>query len=427
MQAIKNISVLTLGCAKNVVDSENLIGLIEKNGFKHTFNVNKTDAVIINTCGFISSSKEESVRLIYEIGELRKRRKIKKLIVFGCFVQRYQQELTEQIGFVDHFYGIGKFPEILSDLKKAPELVADRFLLTPPHSAYLKISEGCDHRCAFCAIPNIRGEQVSRPIEELVAEAQGLVARGVKEINVIAQDTTAYGKDIYGKQSITELVQRLSDINDLQWLRVLYTYPVGFPMDLLKVMAERENIVKYLDMPLQHISDPVLKAMGRGISGEKTRELVKKIREQVPSVALRTTFIVGFHNETEADFEQLYNFVGEARLDRVGAFVYSPEDGTPAFDSGDPISPEIKQDRMDRLMTLQNEISLENNQALIGKTIKVLIDEHVGNDFIGRTYKDAPDVDNSVIMLAGKKELTGEFVNVKIDDAEEYDLFGEIV
>ncbi len=422
----KNISVLTLGCSKNVVDSEYLIGILKSRGFRFTENPAKADAIIVNTCGFINPAKEESINVIYQAAELKKTGRPGKVIVTGCLSKRYGEVLKGQITEVDEFLGINEFGKILdslsADKKYDPE--ASRHLLTPGHYAYLKISEGCSHRCAFCAIPLIRGRHISRPMEELLKEAAGLADRGVKELNVIAQDTTFYGMDLYKKRKISELLDRLSDIEAFGRIRLLYTYPSDFPEDVLEVIATKENICNYIDIPLQHISDRILKSMRRRITGEKVRKLVEKIRLKVPHAAIRSTFITGFPGETDKDFRELYDFLKEYRLERVGVFTYSHEDNTPAYDLGDTVPENIKQERLDILMQMQQQISLEHNQSLTGKTLKVLVDGNQDGLTYGRTEYDAPDVDNQVIIRNGRDIPPGTFCDVVIDEAEEYDLYG---
>jgi ribosomal protein S12 methylthiotransferase len=389
----------------------------------------KTDIVIINTCGFIDKAKQESVQVITDMCHLKKTKKIRKVYVVGCLAQRYKSELKGQMRLVDGFFGVTANEEIIRDLSGKDDFLSyyKRELLTPSHYAYLKISEGCSHSCSFCAIPFIRGKHISRPMEELVAEAENLVALGVKEINLIAQDTTYYGQDLYGRRCLEELLEKLSDVNNLKWLRLMYTYPTSFRTEVLKVMAERDNICKYIDIPLQHISDNVLSSMKRGMDKNKIIELLAQIRDIVPNVSIRSTFIVGYPNETEKDFSELYDFLNTAKLDRVGIFTYSHEDDTPAYELKDSISPKIKEERKDTLMKLQSQISLQKNKNKVGKILKVLIDEKVSSDtYLGRTEHDAPEVDNSVHIKSQQELKPGDFVEVKISEAEEYDLFGSL-
>lgn len=423
---INKIAILTLGCSKNLVDSERLAALLEGKQFDLTDKPFEADAVIINTCGFIKAAKEESVRLILQMAELRRRKKIKKLIVFGCLSERYP-ELKNQIIQIDEIYGVEPYKAIISSLGKTYVSDYGRILMTPQHYSYLKIAEGCNHRCSFCAIPLIRGKYRSRKMEDLLAEAKELAQQGVQELNIIAQDTTYYGRDIYGTSKLAVLLQKIASQNDFKWIRLLYTYPTNFPKDILKVIADYSNICKYIDLPLQHISNNVLSSMKRGITKEKIIDLIKEIRDKVPEVAIRTTMIVGYPNESERDFEELYNFVEETRFDRLGVFAYSPEEGTPAFELGDPVSDEIKEQRLDKIMLLQQKISLENNQKLVGKEIDVIIDSDNKRSYIGRTQHDAPEIDNGVILKSSKKFLPGIIVRAKVTQAEEYDLHTEYV
>lgn len=423
---INKIAILTLGCSKNLVDSERLAALLEGKQFELTDKPFEADAVIINTCGFIKAAKEESVRLILQMAELRRRRKIKKLIVFGCLSERYP-ELKNQIVQIDEIFGVEPYKEIVNTFGRTYISDYGRILMTPPHYSYLKIAEGCNHRCSFCAIPLIRGKYRSRKLEDVLSEAKDLAKQGVQELNIIAQDTTYYGRDIYGTSKLAVLLQKIATQNDFKWIRLLYTYPMNFPKDILKVIADNSNICKYIDLPLQHISNNVLSSMKRGITKEKIIDLIKEIRDRIPNVAIRTTLIVGYPTETEYDFEELYNFVEETRFDRLGVFTYSPEEGTPAFELGNPIQDEIKEQRLDKIMLLQQRISLENNQKLVGKEIDVIIDSDNKRSYIGRTQHDAPEIDNGVILKSSKKFLPGIIVRAKVTRAEEYDLHTEYV
>lgn len=422
--------MLTLGCSKNVVDSERIISLLSANGLRYEPNADAADAVIVNTCGFIKSSKEESVRVIFDVCALKRSRRIRKVVVTGCFSERYGDELADQINGVDLFFGVNAEQEILRALveRNDYDFPLERKLLTPKHYAYLKISDGCNHQCAFCAIPGIRGKYVSTPVDELRGEAQELVRSGVRELNVIAQDTTYYGRDLGGASQLPELLESLSSIEGLPWLRLLYAYPTAFPDRALEIMAERANICKYIDIPLQHISDRVLKSMGRGITGKQIYSLLEKIRKAVPGVAIRTSLIVGFPTEQEKDFEELKSFVGNAEIDRLGVFMYSREDSTPAFGLGDPIDDAEKLRRADEIMELQQGISLKKNREKIGKKIKVLIEgEAEDAGFWGRSEHDAPEIDNAV-LLPGAVELTaGQFVTAEIYDASEYDVVAKVI
>ncbi|HOQ48413.1 MAG TPA: 30S ribosomal protein S12 methylthiotransferase RimO, partial [Candidatus Kapabacteria bacterium] len=393
--------------------------------FELTYNINEAEAVIINTCGFIKPAKEESIQLILQMAELRRRNKIKKLIVFGCLSQRYP-DLKNQILQIDEVFGIEPYKQIVDSFGKKYVSEYSRFLMTPPHYSYLKISEGCNHRCSFCAIPLIKGKYRSRKMEDLLIEAKDLSKQGVQELNIIAQDTTFYGKDIYGTYKLPVLLNNLAENFEFKWIRLLYTYPTNFPKDVLKVIAKHDNICKYIDLPLQHISNNVLHSMKRRSTKESITELIKEIRDTIPDVAIRTTFIVGYPNETEQDFEELYSFVEEQKFERLGVFTYSPEEGTSAYSLADPIPQEIKDERLDKIMRLQQQISLERNKSLIGNTIDVIIDDDENKKFyIGRTQFDAPEIDNGVIIKSSKKFLPGVIIKAKVVRAEEYDLHVE--
>ncbi len=427
--SIDNISVITLGCAKNLVDSERFTGLLLNNGFNYTDDSANTDALIINTCGFIKPAKEENINVIIEAAELRRRGKIKKLIVTGCLSERYNKELTEQIPNVDHFFGVNSDEKILRALKTDDKynLIGERMLFTPKHFAYLKISEGCNQKCSFCAIPLMRGKHETYNQSDLLTEAKQLANRGIKEIILIAQDSTYYGKDKEGKQILANLLNDVAAIDGIEWVRLMYAYPRQFPYSILPVIAENPKIVKYVDIPLQHISNKVLMSMKRGIKRVKIEKLIHEIRNQIPNVAIRSTFIVGYPNETDQDFNQLLEWIKEIELDRVGVFTYSQEEGTSAFPLGDPIPQSIKDERRGLIMEAQQRISLEKNMKKIGSIQKVIIDGREKGNYYGRTQHDAPDVDNLVYFKADKPLNQGEFANVKIDRAEEYDLFGRIV
>lgn len=418
---IQKVAVLTLGCSKNLVDSEKLLGLLDGKNFEITEDANNADAIVINTCGFIKSAKEESIELILQAAELKRRKKIKKLIVFGCLSERYP-EIKSEVNLLDDVFGVDSYNHILQSLGTSYQGDYGRMLLTPSHYSYLKIAEGCNHKCSFCAIPAIRGNYVSRPIDDLVREAKSLAYAGVQELNIIAQDTTSYGRDLYGESKLAELLERVSDIQELKWVRLLYTYPTNFPREILKVMAERDNICKYLDIPLQHISDNVLSSMRRGANREKINNLIDEIKQTVPNVALRTTFIVGYPTETEKDFEELYKFIEKTKFDRLGVFAYSPEEGTSAFELGDKIPEEVKNYRLDKIMKLQQKISLKKNKALIGKNINIIIDSENDKRYIGRTMHDAPEIDNGVVIKTKKKFMPGVIINATVVGAEEYDI-----
>lgn len=423
------ISVITLGCSKNTVDSERLMNQLKLNKFDLTNDSNEADSIVINTCGFIEDAKEESINTILSAIELKKQGKIKKVVVTGCLSERYMNDLRKEIPEVDAFFGTEAYEEVLEefggDLKY--ELLGERVLTTPKHFAYLKISEGCDNPCSFCAIPLMRGFHKSKPIEDLLSEASSLAKQGVKELIIIGQDTTDYGKELYGKRNLAELLNKLSQINGIEWIRLLYAYPSHFPDDLIDEIATNPKICKYIDIPLQHISDNVLKSMRRGITKRRTVELLNTLKEKIPGLTLRTTFIIGYPNETEKEFEELCDFIKEIKFDRLGVFNYSVEENTPGFILGDPISKEIKEERKAALMEIQQAISEERNNQLIGKKIKVLIDEFNGEHYIGRSEQDAPEVDGEVIITSAKEPLTvGMFYNIEIYDSNEYDLFGKI-
>lgn len=422
------VNIVTLGCAKNLVDSEVMLTQLRGNGIDTTHEEQgDANVVIVNTCGFIDNAKQESVDTILRYAEAKEQGEIEKLYVTGCLSQRYKDDLEKEIPEVDAYFGTMELPLLLrrfnADYKQ--ELLGERITTTERHYAYLKISEGCDRPCSFCAIPLMRGKHVSRPIEELVKEARSLARNGTKELLLIAQDSTFYGLDIYKKRNLSELLKHLSDVEGIEWIRLHYAFPTGFPTDILEVMAERPNICNYLDMPLQHGSTNMLKAMRRGITREKTEALIHKIREMVPGIALRTTLIVGHPGETERDFEQLTEFVQQSRFERLGIFTYSHEENTHSFTMPDNIPEPVKQERGNHVMELQEKISLEINREKVGKTLKVLIDRVEGGNFIGRTEYDSPEVDNEVIINASHNYLRiGDFAAIRINDATEFDLYG---
>lgn len=426
---INSVAVITMGCAKNLVDSERFSGLLAANGFNMIDNPKNADALIINTCGFIKAAKEENIQVIMEAADLRRRRKYKKLIVTGCLAERYNTELRQQIKNVDYFLGVNSDETILKILKNDEkyELVGDRVMFTPKHYSYLKISEGCNQKCTFCAIPLMRGKHISEPVEKLVKEAERLAELGTKELVLIAQDSTYYGKDLYGERILKELLEKLSEVKGIEWIRMMYAYPRKFPFEVLETMASKPNICNYVDIPLQHASDKVLKSMRRGVTRVEIEEIITRLRESVPNVAIRSTFIVGYPNETESDVDELCDFLEKNELDRVGVFTYSHEEGTGAYPLGDPIPQNIKDARRERVMLTQQKISLRKNKAKIGNTYKVLIEEKQDNKFTGRTEYDAPDVDNTITFESTNDLKIGDFVNVKVTDAEEYELFGELV
>lgn len=425
------INIVTLGCSKNLVDSEVLFTQLKGNGMNVSHESSKDDSnvVVINTCGFIDNAKQESIDTILRYVEAKEAGVVDKVYVTGCLSHRYKDDLEKEIPLVDSWFGTNELPRLLKTLKAdyKHELVGERLLTTPAHYAYLKIAEGCDRPCSFCAIPLMRGKHESRPIEELVLQAQNLARKGTKELILIAQDLTYFGLDIYKKRNLAELLDKLADVDGIDWIRLQYAYPSGFPLDILDVMKNRPNVCNYLDMPLQHGSSEMLKIMRRGIDRPKTEDLINKIREKVPNVALRTTLIAGHPGETEEMFEEMYYFVEKMRFDRLGIFQYSHEDQTHSFSMPDDIAPEVKQERTDIIMELQQQISQELNQQKIGNTYKVLFDRKEGGYFIGRTEHDSPEVDNEVLVSAEQYVRLGDFANVKINQAEEFDLYGTVV
>lgn len=427
------IDIVTMGCSKNLVDSETLMKLFEDNGYHcvHDPKRPQGEIAVINTCGFIEDAKQESIDTILEFIQAKEEGRLRKLYVMGCLSQRYQKELEAEMPEVDKFYGKFNYKELLKELGKAdvPACIGTRHLTTPHHYAYIKISEGCNRRCAYCAIPIITGKHVSRPIDEILDEVRQLVADGVKEFQIIAQELTYYGVDLDGKHHITELISRMADIPGVKWIRLHYAYPNQFPIDLLDVMREKPNVCKYLDIALQHISDNMLNRMHRHVSKQETIDLLKTIRERVPGIHIRTTLMVGFPGETQEDFHELLEFVRTQRFERMGAFAYSEEEGTySANNYEDDVPAEVKQRRLDKLMILQQEISAEVEAEKVGKILKVIIDRKEGDYYIGRTEFCSPEVDPEVLIKAGEKRLrVGCFYNVKITQSEEFDLYGEVV
>lgn len=427
------IDIVTMGCSKNLVDSETLMKLFEDNGYHcvHDPKRPQGEIAVINTCGFIEDAKQESIDTILEFIQAKEEGRLRKLYVMGCLSQRYQKELEAEMPEVDKFYGKFNYKELLKELGKAdvPACSGTRHLTTPHHYAYIKISEGCNRRCAYCAIPIITGKHVSRPIDEILDEVRQLVADGVKEFQIIAQELTYYGVDLDGKHHITELISRMADIPGVKWIRLHYAYPNQFPLDLLDVMREKPNVCKYLDIALQHISDNMLNRMHRHVSKQETIDLLKTIRERVPGIHIRTTLMVGFPGETQDDFHELLEFVRTQRFERMGAFAYSEEEGTySANNYEDDVPAEVKQRRLDELMILQQEISAEVEAEKVGKILKVIIDRKEGDYYIGRTEFCSPEVDPEVLIKAGEKRLrVGCFYNVKITQSEEFDLYGEVV
>jgi ribosomal protein S12 methylthiotransferase len=426
------VNVVTLGCSKNIVDSEVLMGQLRANKFDVEHESTKDDAsiVIINTCGFIDNAKQESIDTILRYSQAKEAGVVDKVFVTGCLSERYKPELENEITNVDGFFGTRELPRLLKTLKAdyKHELIGERLLTTPHHFSYLKIAEGCDRPCSFCAIPLMRGKHVSKSIEDLVTETKLLAKKGTKEIILIAQDLTYYGLDIYKKRNLSELLKHLSDVEGIEWIRLHYAFPSGFPMDVFDVMNERKNICNYLDMPLQHITDNMLKSMRRGTTKQKTIDLVNQIRDKVPNIAIRTTLIAGYPGETQQDFEEMYDWVEKTKFDRLGIFAYSHEENTHAYLLNDDVPAKLKTERAEKIMDLQQGISWEKNKQKIGKDFKVLFDRKEGDYFVGRTEFDSPEVDNEVLVNAATNFVRiGDFANVTIDDAEAYDLFGTIV
>ncbi|MEA3505358.1 MAG: 30S ribosomal protein S12 methylthiotransferase RimO [Bacteroidota bacterium] len=424
------VGITTLGCSKNQVDSEFLAGELKAYGVdtSHDIVEGETDAVIINTCGFINDAKEESINTILDFLQAKKEGRISQVFAMGCLTERYRDELTEEFDDIDGVFGVNEMDKIVNTIsgRLKTELIGERLLTTPSHYAFLKISEGCDRSCSFCAIPLIRGKNISLPIETLVEEAKALAANGVKELILIAQDLTYYGLDLYHERKLGALIKELEKIDGIEWIRLHYTFPSQFPLDVLEAMANSEKICNYIDIPLQHINSRILKSMRRGIDREGTEKLVEKFRTLVPYSAIRTTMIVGYPGETEEEFEELVEFVKAVRFDRLGVFTYSEEENTPAFELEDDVPEEVKNSRMELLMDVQQEISLELNSDKVGKEFKVIIDRVEGDYFVGRTEFDSPDVDNEVLIENSNDLKIGDFVKVKIFKADFFDLFGEI-
>jgi ribosomal protein S12 methylthiotransferase len=430
MKKRKNVNVITLGCSKNTVDSERLMRQLQANNIRLQNDPDKSDAIIINTCGFIEAAKEESVDTILKAVNWKNSGKTKKVIVAGCLSERYKIELQKEIPEVDIYFGTECFEGIVKELggELKYNLLSERIVTTPSHTAYLKISEGCDHPCSFCAIPIMRGNHKSKPIEELMHEAEFLASNNTRELVIIAQDTTDYGKDLYNKPNLADLLNNLSKINGIEWIRIMYAYPSRFSDGLIKEIALNEKICNYIDIPLQHISDPVLKSMRRGITKKQTYDLIKKLRTGIPELTLRTTFIVGYPNETEKEFNELCEFIKDSQFDRVGTFDYSQEENTVSYQMGDTVSHVEKVERKDKIMELQMEVSLKKNSELKGKKLKVLVEGVEGDFYIGRSYRDAPEVDGEVLIPAKNKELKiGEFYLSEVYDYNEYDLFADVV
>lgn len=423
------VSVITLGCSKNTVDSERLMKQIQLNKIDLTDDPNKAETIIINTCGFIEAAKEESINTILEAVSLKQNGKIKKVIVAGCLSERYKEELQKDIPEVDVYFGTENYEGIIKELggNLKKELLGERLLSIPSHTAYLKISEGCDHPCSFCAIPLMRGLHKSIPMENLIKEAEFLAENNTKELVIIAQDTTDYGKDIYGQKKLAELLNKLSRIKGIEWIRLMYAYPSKFPDEVIEEIKTNPKICKYVDIPLQHISNDVLRSMRRGVTAERTRELLTKLRTEIPDITIRTTFIVGYPNESEKDFEELCDFVRKVKFDRIGTFTFSVEENTSSYILGDPVSEEEKERRKNVLMEIQKEISLRKNEYFVGRELKVLVEAVEGDFYIGRSYRDAPEVDGEILINAKNNKLNiGNFYNVLINDFDEYDLYGNV-
>ena len=423
------INVVTLGCSKNVYDSEVLMGQLKASG-KEVVHEEEGNIVVINTCGFINNAKEESVNTILEFLQKKEEGEVDKVFVTGCLSERYKPDLQKEIPDVDQYFGTTELPNLLKALGAdyRHELIGERLTTTPKNYAYLKIAEGCDRPCSFCAIPLMRGKHKSTPIEDLVIEAEKLAAQGVKELILIAQDLTYYGLDLYKKRNLADLLNELIKVEGIEWIRLHYAFPTGFPLDVLDVMRDNSKICNYIDIPLQHISDPILKSMRRGTTMEKTNKLLMQFRELVPNMAIRTTLIVGYPGETQQDFEILKQWVKDQRFERLGCFTYSHEENTHAYNLQDDVPEEEKQRRANEIMEIQSQISWELNQEKIGKEFKIVIDRKEGNYFVGRTEYDSPDVDNEVLVDATKTYLkTGEFTTVKITDASDFDLYGEVI
>jgi ribosomal protein S12 methylthiotransferase len=427
----KKIHIITLGCAKNQVDSEALYSQLEGNNLEVTSEISDASVAVINTCGFIEDAKQQSINTILQTVRLKNEGKLDKVIVMGCLSERYHAELAKEIPEVDQFFGTNHVPLIVSELggNYKYELLGERTLSTPNYSAYLKISEGCDNPCSFCAIPIMRGTHRSKPVEQIMDEVMKLVGKGVKELIVIGQDTTYYGLDLYGKRKLRLLLNSLATVKELEWIRLMYAYPAKFPLDVLEAFRENPKICRYIDMPIQHASDSVLKSMRRGITRRATESLIETIRLSIPDIALRTTIIAGYPNETEKDFEELISFIKAVRFDRLGVFTYSQEDDTAAFDLGDPISQDEKEARRARIMDVQKEISCQRNEERIGKSVRAVVEKCENGTFTGRTVWDAPEIDNEIFLTPpqGRHLSVGEFVTVTVTDAAEYDLYGDVL
>ena len=422
----QKVHVITMGCVKNTVDSEKLMAQLRRNNFEIVPTAEGADVAVINTCGFIDAAKEESIDMIIEQVRRKGKGSLRKVYAMGCLTERYRQELTGEIPELDGIFGSNQIPDVLRSLggEYRSELLGERVLSTPSHFAYLKISEGCDNPCSFCAIPLMRGRHVSRPVEEIISEAESLAAKGVRELIVIGQDTTAYGLDLYGKRRIAALLPMIADIPGIEWVRLMYAYPAHFPEELLDVIAGHPRVCRYLDLPVQHAADDVLKSMRRGITRKSLLDLIGRIRGA--GIALRTTLIVGYPGESAEDFALLESFVRETRFARLGVFTYSREEGTTAYPLGDPVPAEEKERRKGLIMEIQKDISADRNEALVGSRLRVLIDRAEGGQYVGRTEQDAPEIDNEVFVTAPGPLIPGTFSDVEIHDATEYDLYGRV-
>ena len=431
MKTREKVSVITLGCAKNTVDSERLLRQLQLNNLDLRTNPDEADTVIINTCGFIEAAKEESINTIMNSVASKNSGITKRIFVAGCLSERYKDDLQKEIPEVDLYFGTEDYEKIVKELggELKQNLLGERIVSTPSHTAYLKISEGCDHPCSFCAIPLMRGLHRSKSIEDLVLETEFLAKNNTKELFIIAQDTTDYGKDIYNKRNISELVTRLSEVEGIEWIRLMYAYPSRFPDKLIDEIKNNEKVCNYIDIPLQHISDNLLKSMRRGITGRQTRQLLSKLRNEIPGLVLRTTFIVGYPGETEKEFQELCDFVEEYKFEKMGTFTYSQEENTECYKLGDPVPAEVKKERQSHLMEIQRNISESKNQDLIGKKLKILVESREGDFYIGRSYRDAPEVDGEVLIDInnGTDLMLGDFYLAEVHDANEYDLFAKII
>ncbi len=422
---IKKVAVITLGCPKNIVDSEVLIRQLQGSGIEVVEDIEKADTAIVNTCGFIEPARKESLDTVFKILRMKEKGSLKSVYMMGCLVELYKSELKKEVPEIDGFFGTHELHAIVDNVGGVyrTELLGERVLTTPSHYAYIKISEGCDNPCSFCSIPLIRGKHISRPMDEILKEVKILANSGVKEAIVIGQDTTYYGVDRDGESALPELLQKIAEIDGIEWIRLMYAYPAKFPLDLVDVINNNPKICRYIDMPIQHISDSVLKSMRRGITGRTTRELITKLRHDIPGIAIRTTLIVGYPTETEKEFEELLNFVEETRFERLGVFPFSPEERTTSYELGDPVLEQVKTERMNAIMELQRDISEDRNLQLVGSTVDVIIDRAEGDFLVGRTKMDAPEIDNEV-LIRNCTLKPGTIAPVAITESTEYDLFG---